>query len=203
MSVLMKDSPSINMLSRTSQSSEPVIYFYKLLWLLLKKCFWVTYILKAFNLSWACWQWICAKLQSLQNRLSFSPIFPPTVWENNSSEQIMTEVVIRDICLCCDYDEQPLSELCRICWHLWFYRKIPRFRFHFFVRVSLTMEGQNHLSIRLALKYSLPHSHAVPPTAARVSRCPHQPFQLKGDDTGAHTNQVEQEYRDISSCHDI
>ena len=42
----MKGSLFINMLSRTSQSGEPVIYSYKHLWSLLKKCFWVTYILK-------------------------------------------------------------------------------------------------------------------------------------------------------------
>ena len=203
----------------------------------------------------------------------------------------MTEVVIRDTCLCCDYDEQPLSELCRICWHLWFYRKIPRFRFHFYDFVSLITEGtifrhsaipcetclalfcvkrrfcsgrlQNHLKKRVIMYLSygstffivnltpklnlltlllfkatkiitnsltdqkkvlcrfLPygritstsditfrqktsaHSHAVPPTAAQMGRCPHQTFQPKRDDTGAHTNQIEQEYRDISSCHDI
>ena len=165
MSVLMKDSPSINMLSRTSQSSEPVIYSYKPLWSLLKKCFWVTYILKWFNLAWACWQWICAKLQSLQNRLSFTPIFPPTVWENNSSEQIMTEVVIRNTRPCCDYDEQALSELRHICWHLRFYRKIPRFRFHFYDFVSLIMEGYFHLPIKLTFKYHLSLNLAVPPTA--------------------------------------
>ena len=114
----------------------------------------------------------------------------------------MTEVVIRNTCLCCDYDEQPLSELCRICWHLWFFPKSPGFRFNFCVLVSLTIERQNHLSIRLALKYRLPRHPAVPPTADQMGRCPHQPFRPEGDDTGAHTNQVEQEYRDISSCHD-
>ena len=41
----------------------------------------------------------------------------------------------------CDYDGQALSEPHRICWHLRFYRKIPRFRFHFYDFVSLITEG--------------------------------------------------------------
>ena len=102
----------------------------------------------------------------------------------------------------CDYDGQALSEPHRICWHLRFYRKIPRFRFHFYDFVSLIMEGYFHLPIKLTFKYHLSLNLAVPPTANYVSRCPHQSFQLKGDDTGAHTNQIEQEYRDVSPCHD-
>lgn len=48
------------------------------------------------------------------------------------------------------------------------------------------MEGHNHLSIKHSVKSRLPHRHAVPPTAAQMGICPHQPFQPKGGDLGAH-----------------
>ena len=65
------------------------------------------------------------------------------------------------------------------------------------------MEGLFRPTIKLTGNYHLPQRHAVPPTAAQVSRRPQQPIQPEGDDTGDHINHTQQLYRSIPPCPDI